>query len=283
MIYSMVLNLEPAHDAEISANQGRHALALFLSLIERVDGPLADTLHSDDGQKPFTISSLQGKFSRRKTSIFVRSKSPCWLRFTILEEKVFAKLMHSLLKGKTNVHLGDADFCVADVITHPQGSQWAGFDSFHGMLERASEERKILLQFTSPTVFRSAGKRNIAFPSPELVFGSLLSKWNAFSENRLDTTLVKTFGNGVLVSRYKLETKMLGFEDYQELGFVGKCEYIISSNVSQETLRTLNALADFAFFAGAGAKTTMGMGQTRRMRNVSTISGRAGSYAAKAS
>lgn len=272
MIYSIVVNLESEHDAEISANLGHHALALFLGLIRRVDEPLSQRLHSIEGQKPFTVSPLQGKFGRRKTSISLRAGTACWLRFTALEEAVFATLMDSLIRGEPHLHLEQADLRIADVITHPQGSPWAGFNSFEQMLESASAEKKVSLHFASPTVFRSAGKRNVAFPSPELLFGSLLSKWNAFSENKLDSTLVDAFKSTVLLSRYKLETKMLDFNSYQELGFVGSCSYIIDNSVTEEASRLLNALADFAFYCGTGAKTTMGMGQTRRLDYARTVS-----------
>jgi CRISPR-associated endoribonuclease Cas6 len=37
-------------------------------------------------------------------------------------------------------------------------------------------------------------------------------------------------------------------------------------NSDVDKLKALNALADFAFYCGTGAKTTMGMGQTRRIK-----------------
>ncbi len=268
MIYSAVVNLEAEHDAEMTSYLGYHALALFLGLIRRVDEQLAERLHSMQGLKPFTVSPLQGKYTYRKSGIFIRKGAPCWLRFTALEEAIFARLMDSFIKGEQHLQLEQADFRVADVITHPQGSQWAGFASFDEMLERASGERKVSLRFDSPTVFRSGGKRNIAFPSPELVFGSLLNKWNAFSGIELNPSLVDDVGSEVLVSRYKLETKMLAFNSYQELGFLGSCVYSANDDVTGDELRTLNALADFAFFCGTGVKTTMGMGQTRKLKTV---------------
>jgi len=271
MIYSVVVNLEVENDVEISANLGHHALALFLSLIARSDGHLAQKLHSAEDHKPFTVSTLQGKFSRRKDSIFMHAGAPCWLRITTLEENVFARFMDGMLKSGHRVSLDKAILRISGIVTHPQGSSWAGFTSFETILEQAACERKVSLQFTSPTVFRSGGKRNIAFPSPELVFGSLFSKWNYFSPFKLDSSLLKAVQDHVLLSRYKLETKMLNFNNYQELGFLGSCEYTANDRLPQDSLKALSALADFAFFCGTGAKTTMGMGQTRRMHNGSAL------------
>jgi len=277
MIYSLVVNLEAQNDAEITTYLGHHGLGLFLSLIRQVDEPLAKRLHSTDGLKPFTVSPLQGKFRQRKGDLHIAKGSVWWLRFTALEEIVFARLMESFLKGNSTLRLEQAHFRVADVITHPQGSPWAGFNGFDEILESASSERKISLQFNSPTVFRSGGRRNITFPSPELIFGSLLMKWNAFSQTNIDRNIINALENDVLVSRYKLETKMLEFESYSELGFAGTCTYLVKDSVPGAMVRDINALADFSFYCGTGAKTTMGMGQTRRLKNVSALSGRAGS------
>lgn len=265
MIYSVLLNLEAERDAEIASNLGFHIYALFLGLIRSVDEPLAEKLHSGDSLKPFTVSPLLGEFTHRNGGIIVRRDEQCQLRFTALEDEIFARLMENLVKFRAHVRLQKAHLRVTDAITSPQGSPWAGFASFEGLLEQKKPDRKISFEFASPTVFRSEGRRNIAFPSPELVFGSLLTKWNSFSEIKIDSNLLDSVKDDVLVSRYKLETRMLNYRKYQELGFIGTCDYEINGRVSADTLRQLNAVADFAFFSGVGAKTTMGMGQVRRI------------------
>jgi CRISPR-associated endoribonuclease Cas6 len=68
------------------------------------------------------------------------------------------------------------------------------------------------------------------------------------------------------ITRYRLESKIWDFGSYQEVGFTGVCRFEIEKNVSNDKVVILNALADFAQFCGTGAKTTMGMGQTRRIK-----------------
>lgn len=68
------------------------------------------------------------------------------------------------------------------------------------------------------------------------------------------------------LSRYKLQTRILHFINYQEVGFEGECSFEITDDTDEERLKWLNTLADFAFYCGTGAKTTMGMGQTRRIK-----------------
>jgi CRISPR-associated endoribonuclease Cas6 len=74
------------------------------------------------------------------------------------------------------------------------------------------------------------------------------------------------------VSRYRLSTRLLDFGGYQELGFSGQVTYEFSRDVPVELARAINALADFAFYGGVGAKTTMGMGQARRRESARFLS-----------
>jgi CRISPR-associated endoribonuclease Cas6 len=172
----------------------------------------------------------------------------------------------------TQLRLGNAAFQLEEVVTHSQGSPWAGFDSFEDIWGRASKSRKVPLEFLSPTAFRSSGRRNFVFPQPELVFGSYLSKWNPSSPIKFDECLRERLVEQVIPARYKLETRILDFGSYQEVGFEGRCTFIIADSVPDETVQQINALADFAFYAGTGAKTTMGMGQTRGLPDGGSLS-----------
>jgi CRISPR/Cas system CMR-associated protein Cmr1 (group 7 of RAMP superfamily) len=48
-------------------------------------------------------------------------------------------------------------------------------------------------------------------------------------------------------------------------GFVGSCSFRLVELHDRSIIKTLNALADFAFFSGVGAKTTMGCGVVKRI------------------
>ncbi|MBA7586214.1 CRISPR-associated endoribonuclease Cas6 [subsurface metagenome] len=138
------------------------------------------------------------------------------------------------------------------------------FQSYQGILDSASAGRQVDLEFLSPTTFRSGGK-NIIFPQPELVFGSYLNKWQTFSPIKLDDSLPSWFDK-VMVARYRLQTHILDFGSYREVGFTGKCRFELDKATPDKVVVTLNALADFALYCGTGAKTTMCMGQTRRTK-----------------
>jgi CRISPR-associated endoribonuclease Cas6 len=77
----------------------------------------------------------------------------------------------------------------------------------------------------------------------------------------------------IRVSGYRLKTGLLDFGTYRELGFQGDVSYEIDARAPDELVKTIQALGDFAFFSGVGAKTTMGMGQARRMSHARSIPG----------
>jgi len=164
------------------------------------------------------------------------------------------------------------------VSTTPTQSPWACLTSFSNLLASAGRERKLRLAFLSPTTFRSAGQRNLLFPRPSLVFGSLLAKWNAHAPASLSIDLREEDLSRIRVSGYQLVTRMLDFGSYQELGFCGRVTYECHADLPDGQVRALNALAAFAFFSGVGAKTTMGMGQCRRLGNARSLSHRAGGH-----
>ena len=277
MLYSVVLKLRAEEDAALSPTQGYHGYALFLSLLDSVAPDLAREVHSAEKAKSVTASPIWSKSLRgRGEEMKVSKGTECWLRFTLLEDKVFAGFLHSLLSGEKikEMQLESVTFSLVEVATEPNSSPWARFDTFHSLWDKATPQKRITLQFLSPTAFRSRS-RNIIFPEPERVFGSYLSKWNSYSPLSFDDSLRSEIFPHILATRYRLQSRILDFKTYKEVGFEGECAFEIKEDVPEETLRQVNALADFAFYAGTGAKTTMGMGQTRRLGDARSLSRRA--------
>ena len=267
LIYSLVLELAPRREATLGPTQGYHAHALVLQVLQERDPELARELHDQPGPKPFTVSPLRGRFGRRGSNLWLSPAEVYWLRLTLLRDDVLARLLDALihLPAELDLRLESAAFGLRRIVTTPGQSEWAGFSSTEMLLAQARPERRLRLAFCSPTAFRSAGQRNVPLPLPGLVFGSLLAKWNEFAPTRLPEGLRAVADEGLLVARYRLETRMLDFGRYREVGFEGICEYECAEGVSAEAAAQLGALADFAFYAGVGAKTAMGMGQARRV------------------
>ncbi len=265
-LYATLLKLKADGEAIISPTQGYHAYGLFLALIRQSSPKMADELHGSDSMKPFTISPLQGKFQRTGKSLKVVDASEYSIRLTFLKEDVFAYFMDAVFKAASQpLRLESAIFHIDHVIMQHEDSPFCHHQSYEELFTESASERKVRLQFLSPTVFRSGGKRNVLFPEASLAFGSYLSKWQHFSPVRVDEHAAE-FLEQIIVARYKLNTRILHFNSYQEIGFEGECTFELPADFDEDSLKTINALADFAFYCGTGAKTTMGMGQTRRIK-----------------
>ena len=270
-VYSVSITLRALTEGVISETHGYQAYALLLSILRMSDQSLAEELHRLDGAKPFTVSPVQGRFGRVEGGLKVIPASTYSLRITFLKSDIFAHFLNGALKwGDNVVDLGLVSFRMEEVNPGFRRDSSTDFQSYQGILNGASAQHQIELQFSSPTAFRSGGKRNVVFPAAELVFGSYLNRWQAFSPLKLDDTISSWFDR-IVVARYRLETHILNFGSYQEVGFTGRCRYELDRNTPEEVTLALNALADFAFYCGTGAKTTMGMGQTKRARSPRNI------------
>jgi len=265
-LYAVLLKLKANGDAIISPTQGHHAYGLFLALMRRSNLSMADELHASDSIKPFTISPLQGKFQRAVKSLKVIGGYEYFIRLTFLREDVFAYFMDATLKAASQLlRLESAVFHIDHVILRHEDSLFCRHQSYQELFTESQPVRKISLRFLSPTAFRSGGKRNVLFPEASLAFGSYLSKWQHFSPIKVDEHTAELLG-GIIVARYKLNTHIMHFSSYQEIGFEGACTFELPADFDEDSLKTINALADFAFYCGTGAKTTMGMGQTGRIK-----------------
>lgn len=267
MLTSLVLELESAGEELLPLNLGRASHALFLRLVKERDAGLADELHEGAGPRPFTCSNLIGG-RRRGPHLAVRPDDTLWLRFTGLTERVSGVLRDTALHPPAEVELDGRPFRVRRATLDPALHPWAGQDDYPAMLQRfllsaeRPPERRISLQFASPTAFHSGGK-NIPLPLPHLVFGSLLERWQAFAPIPISAEARRYAEEMVALSRYDLRTRILPFkEGAYQVGFVGQATFL-AMNSDRYWVGVLHLLAAFAFYAGVGYQTTVGMGQAR--------------------
>ncbi len=272
MLTSTLIRLRALAPGELPNATGRFGHAAFLALIKSVEPELAQALHDIDARKPFTVSPLRVMDrARRNGRLHLREGDGCSMRFTILDSTLFRSFQEALLTTfpAATIQLRNVPFTVEEAITTPRPNLWTGYTTFEELLERAGDDRVIALRFESPTAFglgqTDAGKRFELFPVPWNVFDSLARKWNEFGGASLDVdALLEWVRECVWVSEHDIQTQILQFDCFAQKGFVGTVTYEIKRG-TPELARIANALADFALYAGVGYKTTMGMGQCKRV------------------
>lgn len=181
-----------------------------------------------------------------------------WVRMSFLEEGLYARLSPHLfgLAGQS-VKLKEP-FRVKAVLQeeHP----WAGVSSYPRLFQGQASP-SLGLQFASPTFFRRKGL-SYPLPEPKLVFDSLAQRWNAFAPVKVPEEVQEAWER-LSVSQFQGRT--LAFapnEDERGVGFVGRAVYYLPK-ASPTEAQWLQALGRFAFYAGVGAKTSLGFGRVR--------------------
>lgn len=271
-IYSIALQLRPEHEGTIRATMGHQVHAAFLKTIRRADKAMAEVLHHPSLPiRLFTVSFLLDLPKAHDGRIRVTPARTYTLRFTVLYPPIFQQFMNRFLHGggRPTLHLDQVTFQIHEILATPGASPWSGYTSFDELLAQAQPERDVTLEFLSPTAFNFGqqdwGKQFVILPEPALVFESLLRTWNAYSPAPFAEEPLKTYlADHVVVKRYKAESHMLRYPRHFQVGFTGTVTCGLMAK-DDEVCRQLNALADFAFYAGVGYKTTMGMGQVRRV------------------
>lgn len=270
MPHSLVLNLIPRSPIYPDFLTGRHMHALFLTLVSAVNQELGDTLHEAKTAKSFSLSPLQIQSARLNLTLqYQHSKvipagTPCWWRISLLDDRLFGQLtkLWLNLNPQTSWHLGSADLTISSIQGTPQATQpWANALSYPELFDRASDHNRTLrLGFATPTSFRQ-GKYDSALPTRECVFNSLLSRWNKYSGIELPDLSLES----IFPSAFDIRTEVSNDYIGKFIGTIGDVRYQIMGDVTPLQIKQLNALADFALYAGVGRKTPMGMGMTRRL------------------
>ncbi|MEM2889795.1 MAG: CRISPR-associated endoribonuclease Cas6 [Candidatus Hadarchaeum sp.] len=267
-LLAAVFTLRPQQHAAIPADQGRALAAEFLRWVQARDPAFAAELHRANERRPYTFSSLRsGSFHSRQ--LFLLPNHPVWWRVTTLTPRLSAFLQEQILPHlPAEITLGGQTFDVLSATCDARQHPWAGQTTFENLAAGALlEERQprpyIQMEFATPTTFHSEG-RHQPFPLPKMVFLQWLEKWNAFSPVRFPRDVIAIVKNHLAVSRYRLESHVVKFGETMFIGFTGYCSYRLLVE-DPYWLRVLHALASFAFFCGTGAKTSFGMGQTRKI------------------
>jgi CRISPR-associated endoribonuclease Cas6 len=267
VLTSLVITLHTERPLKLPPHLGRAAHAALLRLIAQADPALAEQLHAPDERRPFTCSTLWGP-RQQAGSLVLEPGPPAFLRYTGLTEAVSSHLQRLAESPPEQIDIEGAGLQVRQATLDPAVHPWAGqagYEDLAGrhLLPRGTPAPRVELEFASPTAFRSAG-RTVPLPLPGLVYGSLVEKWNAFSPVAVSEEVRRFAEECLAVSRYRLSTQpVAGKEEGLQIGFLGVCRYA-ALNRDRYWLAVVQLLSDYAFYAGVGYQTAVGLGQVRR-------------------
>lgn len=292
MLISLEVRMRPRGKTWFNVNSARSMHGLFFALLRRANPPLASRLHPDgsadtSATRPttgmaFTCSDIHGEFEPHRDGKCTLPDQVYSVRFTAYEPSVCAALNAAMTDRAENsmtglaVEVRDQTWDVMDVIIEPNpGSNHSGVITFKSIIEHAQIDDRIELQFMSPTAISMNAPHGVMssriyqlFPTPESIFCRYQQRWNAHATGAIETVYDACAGGAIVVDRYDLSTRLFAYDREVPLrGFVGTCSYRIRTR-DIGVRRDFNALADFAYFAGTGIKTTQGMGQTRRVDSI---------------
>ena len=275
MPISTHISLIPENDVTLRPTMGHHAHAAFLAILRETDPDLAETLHAQSAQKPFTVSPLVAKARQSEKRLHIKAGTECKLRFTFLDDELFQHFGKAFLTlTMPPIRLGEATFQVRQMVSHAtEARSWSGSATYAELAESARTDTRMSCRFYSPTAFRrmtprGEKTRNDAYVDLVRCYQSWVNKWNAFAPIKLDKAAILAFiSDHGQITNVSTRSRALNFGRHTEVGWVGTCAYVFypEDSLDKNLLRAANCLADFAFYCGTGYKTTMGMGQTKRI------------------
>lgn len=268
-LVSVVLTLRLADGASTDRRlpwTGRAVQALFLRAVEAGNPALAAELHDGEGPRPYTVSALMGRFPRGAPD----PQERYFARLTACRADVSRALLEAVAPGGplAPAQTVEVDFLPFQVEAVAQDSSpWAQITSYQQLTAlllpgNAPPPRRLTLLWTSPTVFKSGG-RHVPLPLPDLVFGSLLERWNAYAPLAFPAETRRYAAECLAVSSYHLHTRSLPLkEGGLRIGAVGDVTFT-TLNYDRYWMSLLHVLGRFSLFCGLGAGTAQGLGQVR--------------------
>ena len=274
-LISLVLILSPARDVErerpLPGWWGKGVHGLMMRVIQEGDPALSAAIHESNEATPFTTSSLIGRFPNRALDMSGEYK----LRLTGLRGDISKLLLDAAQSGGSlapgsSITLDQFPFIIKAAHWQPDSHELASSESYQAMaagplLAAQQPERTIRMRFFSPTNFSSKQRlsqngQNIPFPLPDFVFGSLLQRWNAFSSVAFPAELRRYASECLHISRFEISSRSVLVGGGVQVGMTGQVTFR-AHHYDRYWMSIVHVLAAFAFYAGVGAKTGMGLGQ----------------------
>lgn len=247
-------------------------------------------------QFPFPSARMRD-FEQRNVHLPLDAEKLYTVRVTLLLGELFPLLYEALLhsgmresatKRQPFMHLSKQSFLLQEAIMSDDASGWTGFTTLNMLVEEVKAQplghvKPITLEFASLTTFNRSNQQNRIYgnyyamlPLPLYIFPMLANRWHDLAPPELAPLIQRERieqyiqDDGIVIHDHDLRTHHVTYTSHPQRGFVGTCTYHLRGPDEEMTpdaplnvRHQLLLLARFAFYAGIGYKTAMGMGQVR--------------------
>lgn len=250
MLATLEIELKPCGTEWPAANMG----SLFHGwIMDRVAGSYAEELHRP-GHKPFS------------QYLDIKRGRVVW-RISTLNEEAYKNIALPLLENpplEVDLKAKNLAFPVARIEAGKSLSSYKELADYCYTVGQPA--RKLVFRTETPAAFRSGGEYLI-FPSGFHVMQSLIMRWNAFADavSLEDEQILPALAQGLMITRYRLESRLFHLEGTKIPGFAGEWEMRIKGPDPLQRLAAM--LGMYAEFTGIGIKTSLGMGGVRTFAN----------------
>ena len=261
MLGTITLTLQTHNSGSLPEFPGRFLHAAVFSLISSIDEEAGNYWHDMSGIKPFTVTL---DYNQPRRNYVIQEGDILFLRINVWHRDwwyILAEISESM-----RVQIGPLQATIVDVYCEaPFGLPFREeniLDLIQLRLE-SKPARKIEFEFLTPTLFNGT-HGDITFPTAELVFASIVDKWNAGDiEDTLDKPRVKELCERVILSDWSGRTKRVYFgRDRGYTGFVGNFAFNLSK-LGVEENQLITVLALFGQYCGIGRLSSQGLGQVK--------------------
>ncbi len=265
MFGAIVYKLRTTVPGRMPQSHGHFALAAALQMLGTVDRDLATAEHDSQGTRNFSISPISESPIRSGFAVknmYCPTDSIRYWRICGLNREIVQAL--ASVPENTEIRIGSVHFAVMRAITDNSECRRAGIIPVNEFMAAAMDipvMKTITFDFLSPVSFR-VDDRDVPFPMPDLVFGSLASKFKKCTGMEFPNEQIKAAARSLIPIDWHGGTHRLRISDRGGItGFTGSFSFDMRY-VDQDMRKTMVLLAEFANFSGTGRLTAQCMGET---------------------
>lgn len=258
---SLKLVLEAVNASSLPISHGRLLHAAFLNIIREYNEELSEALHGEQIER-FSLDTLRTKVKLENNTFRFKPGDKAVWKISFIGDDIL-KVLSQITKGKV-IRISKGLFSVNAVIcdnTVDSGTGLTTMAELKSSVFALPSMTLLQFDFLSPTTFRYQNF-DLPFPRPEIIFGSLAQKWNAFSdEEQFDVKVIAKAAGLLVLESWHGESKRVNVTvDRGVTGFVGSFTYNLN-RLPVEYRQLFILLAEFSRFTGVGRLTGQGLGR----------------------